>query len=115
MFAIYTLNISEIIDLQYIPAYYLVIFVWGLFGLYLINPLPIFNFKSRLFMLKLALKSILAPILGVTFPVIWMTDQLISLITPFKDFAYTICYFKYLSIDKAADVSNQTCNSASRI
>ena len=35
----------------------------------------------------MALTSALSPFFGVTFPVIWMTDQLVSLTNPFKDFA----------------------------
>jgi len=99
MFAIYTLQIAEIITLNYVSPHYLVLFVWGLFILYLINPLPIFSFRSRLYALKIAVKSILAPFWGVTFPVIWMTDQLVTLITPFKDMAYTICYYMNITPD----------------
>jgi hypothetical protein len=92
MFAIYTLAITGLIKIIFQP-YFLVLFVWGFFILFFINPLPILSYKSRLYALKLALKSVLAPFLGVSFPVIWMTDQLVSLITPLKDLAYTICYY----------------------
>jgi hypothetical protein len=64
--------------------------------------------------LKVAIKSLFAPFLGVTFPVIWMTDQLVSLITPFKDFAYTICYFIGLT-SNTTDGSAKSCNSNGRI
>lgn len=94
--------------------HYLVLFVWGIFILYLINPFPIFSFHSRLYGLKIAIKSILAPFLGVTFPVIWMTDQLISLITPFRDFAYTICYYINLTDEGSVNSRSNTCNSAKR-
>lgn len=90
------------------------LFVWGIFILYLINPFPIFSFRSRLYGLKIAIKSILAPFLGVTFPVIWMTDQLISLITPFRDFAYTICYYINLTDEGSVNSRSNTCNSAKR-
>jgi hypothetical protein len=93
----------------------LVLLVWGLFIFYFINPFPIFSYKTRLYSLKLALKSILAPVLGVPFPVIWMTDQLVSLITPLKDLAYTICYYEYLIGGSHADQSYSECSSASRI
>lgn len=111
----YTLAITNLTVLRVIQAEYLVLFVWGLFILYLVNPLPILSHKSRLYSLKLAIKSILAPIIGVTFPVIWMTDQLISLITPFKDFAYTICYYLHLFKAENADLSHNSCSEAGRI
>lgn len=66
-------------------------------------------------MFKIAFKSVFAPCFGVTFPVIWMTDQVISLITPFKDFAYTICYFNNIATDISANISHKNCNSASKI
>jgi hypothetical protein len=43
-----------------------------------------------------------------------MTDQLVSLITPFKDFAYTICYFIGLT-SNTTDGSAKSCNSNGRI
>ena len=46
----------------------------------------------------MALTSALSPFFGVTFPVIWLTDQLVSLTNPFKDFAYTICYYTLLDL-----------------
>jgi hypothetical protein len=104
MFAIYTLAITGMIELIFEP-YFLVLFVWGVFIIYFINPCPILSYKTRLYSLKLALKSIFAIFLGVPFPVIWMTDQLVSLTTPLKDLAYTICYYNYLVLDKVADTS----------
>lgn len=114
MFAIYTLAITNLINLIFQP-HFLVLFVWGIFFLFFINPLPLLSYKSRLYAIKLALKSILAPFLGVTFPVIWMTDQLVSLVTPLKDMAYTICYYRHLIIEKEADLSSSQCGSNSRI
>lgn len=114
MFAIYTLEIAEIITSLQFPSYFLVLFVWGIFLLYLINPLPILSFNTRLYTIKLAFKSLFAPFFGVPFPVIWMTDQIISLVTPFKDLAYTICSYISLSYT-TIDVSTKNCNSSSRI
>lgn len=114
MFAIYTLQITSLIQLHQISPHYLVLFVWGLLILYLINPIPIFNFRSRLYSLKVAIKSIIAPLFGVTFPVIWMTDQLISLITPFRDFAYTICYYLNYSDEGSIASGSSACNSSKR-
>jgi hypothetical protein len=82
---------------------YLALISWGVFLLTLFIPLPIFNPKGRIYALKLILTSILSPFIGVIFPVIWMTDQVVSLVTPLKDFAYTVCY--YTEIDFTTDVN----------
>ena len=99
LFSIYVLKISEVANFDIIDTHYLVAFVWGLFFLYLVNPLPIFNWRSRLYSFKLAFISIFSPFLGVTFPVIWMTDQVISLVTPLKDFGYTVCYYQHIDFN----------------
>ena len=100
MFTIYVLEIAHIVTLERIGFQYMVTFVWGLFFLFLLNPIPIFYWKSRLYAFKLALISIVSPFRGVTFPVIWMTDQVISLVTPLKDFGYTVCYYQHINFDE---------------
>lgn len=67
---------------------------------YLFIPLPIFNYRGRLYMWKLFLRSLLSPIIGVDFTIIWMTDQWQSLTTPLRDLAYSICYYTRLDFDK---------------
>ena len=99
LFLIYTLALTEIATLGDVGQEYLNLFVWGPLIIYLILPLPILNWRGRLFAWKMALISLLSPFLGVTFPVIWLTDQLVSLVTPFKDFAYTICYYSLLDLE----------------
>lgn len=96
LFLIYTLELASIAVLSEVGQHYLNLFVWGIFVLYLIIPLPIFNWRGRLFGWKMLLISLLSPFIGVTFPVIWLTDQVVSLVTPFQDFAYTICYYTHL-------------------
>ena len=63
----------------------------------------------------MALISAISPFIGVTFPVIWLTDQLVSLVNPFKDFAYTICYYSELSLNGEIDPDNNTCSDADRV
>ncbi len=63
-------------------------------------PLPIFNHKGRIYALKLIGKSLISPLIGVDFTIIWMTDQWQSLTTPLRDLSYTICYFTRLDFDK---------------
>ena len=66
-------------------------------------PLPIFNHRGRLYALKLIFRSLLSPITGVNFTIIWMTDQWISLATPLRDTAYTVCYYTRLDFGNLAD------------
>jgi hypothetical protein len=52
--------------------------------------------------------------MGVPFPVAWATDQLVSLLTPIGDIAYTICYyFKIDFSDKLVKTNN--CKSPQNI
>lgn len=80
-------------DLGGLPIQYICLICWVIFIFSLIVPLPILNYKGRIYGIKLMVNAVLSPLFGVTFPIIWMTDQLVSLITPLKDFAYTICYY----------------------
>ena len=111
VFLIYLLRITGVYSSSSpFRSEYYVLIVYGFPFLYLLTPLPIFNYRGRLYALKLMLKCLLAPILGVAFPVVWMTDQWVSLTTPLRDTAYTICYFTSLDFDK---VKVNPCTSAS--
>ena len=63
----------------------------------------------------MALISAISPFIGVTFPVIWLTDQLVSLVTPVKDFAYTICYYSELNLNGQVDPNDNPCSDATRV
>lgn len=80
------------------PAHFLVLIILVFLAIYFFTPLPIFNWRGRLYGLKLVIISICAPILGVTYPVIWFTDQTVSLVSPLKDLTYTICYYTQLDL-----------------
>jgi hypothetical protein len=77
---------------------YLAAVVWFLFLTYLIVPIPYFNSKGRIYMFKLIFSAMVAPLHHVEFSIVWITDQFVSLITPLKDFAYTICYYTKLDL-----------------
>jgi xenotropic and polytropic retrovirus receptor 1 len=62
-------------------------------------PLPIFNYKGRLYALKLTFRCLVSPLVGVEFVIEWMTDQWISMATPLRDVAYTACYYTNLNFD----------------
>lgn len=114
MFTIYTLSIQDILDVSSSVTPYLVLVVWGSFVLFWINPLPIL-WRTRFYAFKLILISILSPFLGVPFEVVWMTDQVVSLVTPLKDFAYTICYYTQLDLNAETDPTDNYCSSVTRI
>lgn len=90
---------------------YFALVSWGSFLLFLFVPLPIFNHKGRIYAFKLLIESILSPCKGVTFPVVWMTDQAVSMAVPLKDFSYTVCY--YTEIDFSTDYN--PCNDTNRV
>lgn len=96
LFTIYALNLSGIVDLFNFPSKFLVIFIWGILILFLLNPFPTKFHKSRFFILKTLCKLAISPCVGVSFLLSWSTDQLLSLITPFEDLTYTICYYAAL-------------------
>lgn len=74
-------------------------------------PFPIFNYQGRLYALKLTMKCILSPIIGVDFVIVWMTDQWISMTTPLRDLAYTVCYFTRLDFDASKENDNNPCKN----
>ena len=56
-------------------------------------------------MLKLIGRALISPIFGVDFPITWLTDQMVSLITSWKDLAYTICYYSALDLGPNAKIT----------
>ena len=76
------------------------------------NPFPIFYARTRIFIFKLFLKIIISPILGVPFVVTWATDQLLSLLTPFQDMVYTICYYSAQDFSDVYAVQDKCKNPA---
>lgn len=66
-------------------------------------------------MLKLIGRSIIAPIFGVDFPIAWLTDQVVSLVTSFKDLAYTICYYSSLDLSIIPTTSSNQCSAGANI
>ena len=99
-FLIYLLQIAKIINrIESFRPEYIVSIMWVSLFTYMFMPLPIFNHEGRLYAAKLMIKTIISPIVGVEFGIVWMTDQWLSLITPFRDLRYTICYYTELKFD----------------
>jgi len=113
LFLLYLLKISNVYNTETgFRSEYYVLIVYALVFLYMLVPLPLFNHKGRLFALKLIGESLISPIFGVTFSIAWMTDQWISLSTPLRDLAYTICYYSRLDFEK---VSVNPCTATSTV
>lgn len=100
VFLIYLLFITNIVaNNSSFQTEYLVLIVWIALASYIFMPLPILNHEGRLYALKLNLRCLLSPIIGVDFTIVWMTDQWISMATPLRDLAYTVCYYTRLDFN----------------
>ena len=109
LFLLYVLKLTNVFALGGFNEAYFALLSWGIFILLIFLPLPIFNLNGRIFAFKLIFKSMISPLVGVTFPIVWLTDQVVSLITPLKDFAYTVCY--YTEIDFSTNINPCTSNT----
>ena len=112
-YILYVLRLTDTIYLGGFDASYLVLFSWGSLVTFLLIPLPIFNHKGRIYVLKLFVESLFSPLIGVTFPTIVFIDQIVSLITPLKDFTYSICYYSRMSFWSLEAISNP-CSDMSK-
>ena len=110
LFLLYILDLTGIYNISFRQEYFSMI-SWGVFLLTLLVPLPIFNYKGRIFALKLIFEAILSPCKGVSFPIVWMTDQAVSMAVPLKDFSYAICYFTEIDFNK----NDNPCNDTNRV
>jgi hypothetical protein len=88
---------SIITDHSVFSPEYMVSIIWAGLVTYLFLPLPIFNYEGRLYTLKLLFRCLVSPVMGVEFSIVWMTDQWISMATPLRDLAYTVCYYTRLN------------------
>ena len=97
------------------PIQYLPLFVWIPFLLSFLNPIPLFYYRAEGYTFKLAIKIILSLFGQITFPVIWGTDQLVSLFTIFQDLTYTLCYYSKLQFPDSAKVDLSMCSSSATL
>lgn len=63
--------------------------------LLLFNPLKVFYFRSRRWLLKNVLRVCLAPFYPVNFTDFWLGDQFTSLETIFSDISFVFCFYIY--------------------
>lgn len=111
LFLLYVLDLTNIYSISSFKQEYFSLLSWGIFLVTLFIPLPIFNHKGRIFAFKLLFESILSPCKGVTFPIVWMTDQAVSMAVPLKDFSYAICYFTEINFES----NDNPCNDTNRV
>lgn len=72
---------------------YLPPFVWFIFFFYLFFPSKTaFNYKGRLYFFEMCRDILISPFIHLEFLIPWATDQMLSLVIPLKDMAYTVCY-----------------------
>jgi hypothetical protein len=97
MLLIYCVLVSNNSNDKYKSTYYAEytpFLVWVLYFAYIFFPnREIFNPKGRKYFYNLIKKIIFSPILKITFLITWASDQAVSFVIPFKDFAYTICFY----------------------
>ncbi|XP_054730229.1 xenotropic and polytropic retrovirus receptor 1-like [Anastrepha obliqua] len=60
---------------------------------FLINPIRIFHYQSRMWLLRHLGRIACAPFFQVVFADFWLADQLISLVALFVDYSLIICYY----------------------
>lgn len=83
LFAIYALSLSNYINFDAFPPRYLGLIIWGLFFIFLFNPIPTKYHKSRIYIIKNVIKSFLNPFRKVPLSIIFTTCQQLALITSF--------------------------------
>ena len=85
LFLLYLLDVTKVYSVKAFGSEYYALICWGLFILFICAPIPKFYSRGRFLLLKLLLQSIISPFVDVTFPIAWMTDQLVSMALPLKD------------------------------
>lgn len=98
LFVIYALILTKDDDfygtLSWIPKDVCPLAVWLTIWIYYLSPFQnTFNYEGRKYMWNLIIKCFKQPFLPMSFPISWLTDQLISLVGAFKDLEYTLCYW----------------------
>lgn len=60
---------------------------------FLFNPLKLYRYEARFWLLRISWRMIIAPFAFVNFADFWLADQLNSLVTPLLDFHFLICFY----------------------
>ncbi|KAL5011684.1 hypothetical protein ScPMuIL_010235 [Solemya velum] len=67
----------------------------GFLLLYLINPIKILHYSSRMWLLKVLFRILTAPFHHVGFADFWLADQLNSLVIVLLDLEFLICFYAF--------------------
>ena len=94
IFTLYALDLGDLIKLAINPQY-LPLFIWIPFILFLINPISIFYFKTRKYISKLLWQCLISWVIPITYPIVFATDQFVSLFVPLQNAAFTVCYYAH--------------------
>lgn len=81
---------------------------WICLLIFLFVPLPIFNWRGRLFGMKLTLLMLVSPCYGTNFQIHWFTEQFISFRLPFQDFVYIIFFYTNEKSDNQLAITTAT-------
>lgn len=73
LFVFYLLDFTNLINAHSHVIYWFPVIIWGLLLGYLLNPLPIFNFKGRMFFFKQILLTAASPCVKIYFNIIFIT------------------------------------------
>lgn len=68
---------------------------FGLFVLYLLNPVQSLKYKARFWLIRYLFRIFTAPYYPVSFPDFWLADQLNSLQTVLMDMEFMFCYYLF--------------------
>nr|KAG5685268.1 hypothetical protein BaRGS_034274 [Batillaria attramentaria] len=83
---------SEIIGL---PPMAMPLAMAGLLLLLLLNPIKVFYYRARMWLLRILFRIFTAPFHHVGFADFWLADQLNSLVSVMLDFEYLVCYYAF--------------------
>lgn len=76
-----------------IPPYVNPLSLTLLMILFLVNPLKVFRYEARFWLLRTIGRMISAPFFHVSFADFWLADQLNSLVTALMDFQFLTCFY----------------------
>ena len=79
--------------ISFIPLEITPLISWIILIVYTFAPFKIFNYPGRVYLLNLMVESCASIFVKSEFKHVWFTDQLTSMIGPFRDIEYTACYY----------------------
>lgn len=78
---------------------------WLILLAYIFNPFPIFHHEGRFYLIKTIGKILLSPCFPISFIMVWISEQIMSLSQPLTDFFYTVCYLSTRDSETCAKIT----------